>query len=221
MDTSIAPMLLKKGAEASIYLVNWHGRHVIIKTRLPKVYRPATLDVMIRRYRTIHEPQLMHEAKRAGVSTPTIFMVDVENSTIIMEYIEGRQVKQLIDHLSESQRNGLCIKIGESVAKLHQYGLVHGDLTTSNMLMNADGQLFLVDFGLGDKTFELEAQGVDLHLLRQALQSTHFKFADTCFAAILKGYAGIAGQSVAESILMKIREIEKRGRYVAERKQEV
>jgi len=216
----VSPILLKKGAEASLYLADWHGRCVIIKTRLPKAYRPAALDLSIRRYRTVHEPQLMHEAKRAGVPTPTIFMVDVENSTIVMEYVESRQVKQLLDGLSEPQRRKLCIKIGESVAKLHRNGLVHGDLTTSNMLLDASGRLFLVDFGLGDKTVELEAQGVDLHLLRRALQSTHFQFAESCFAYVLKGYADIAGAEVAEAVLMKTREIEKRGRYVAERKQD-
>lgn len=219
MDTPVAK-LIKKGAEASLYLADWHGKHVIIKTRLPKAYRPTALDLAIRRYRTVHEPQLMHDAKRAGVPTPTIFMVDVKNSTIVMEYIEGQQVKQLLGNLPEIERCELCIRIGELVAKLHRHGLVHGDLTTSNMILGNSGQLFLVDFGLGDKTDELEAQGVDLHLLRQALQSTHFQFADSCFTTILKGYANIAGLAIAESVLAKTREIEKRGRYVAERKQE-
>ncbi len=221
MDTQIDLKLLKKGAEASLFLTNWHGRHVIIKTRLPKPYRPVELDLRIRRYRTVHEPQLMNEAKRAGVSTPTIFMVDVENSTIIMEYIPSIQVKQIIEKLSELQRYELCIKIGESIAKLHLHGIVHGDLTTSNMLVDSSGTLFLVDFGLGDRTIELEAQGVDLHLLHQALQSTHYQFANLCFTSILKGYTNIAGSEVAEAVLAKTREIEKRGRYIAERKQDI
>jgi len=212
--------LLKKGAEASLYLANWHGKRVLIKARLPKTYRPAQLDLTIRRYRTIHEPQLMHQAKRAGVSTPTIFLVDVENSTIIMEYIEGKQVKQVIDGFSENQRRDLCFRIGELVARLHYYGIVHGDLTTSNMILDASGRIFLVDFGLGDKTDELEAKGVDLHLLRRALQSTHFRFADDCFSAVLKGYAAILGENIAGKVVVKTREIEKRGRYVAERKQD-
>lgn len=221
MGTQLAPSkLLKKGAEASLYLTDWHGKRVIVKVRLPKLYRPAALDFMIRRYRTVHEPQLMHEAKRAGVLTPAIFMVDVENSTVIMGYIEGKQVKQLLGNLPEAERHELCVKIGESIAKLHRHGLVHGDLTTSNMILSDSGQLFLVDFGLGDKTIELEAQGVDLHLLRRALQSTHFKVADACFASVMRGYANVVGTAVTESVLAKTREIEKRGRYVAERKQD-
>ena len=210
-------VLLKKGAEASLFLADWHGRQVVKKMRLPKKYRPQQLDLTIRRYRTVHEPQLMHEAKRAGVPTPTIFMVDVENSTIIMEYIEGIQVKQLVDGLCDVDRAELCQRIGTEIGKLHQHGLVHGDLTTSNMILNPEGRIFLVDFGLGDKSEELEAQGVDLHLLRRALQSTHFEVAEEAFTAVLKGYTEILGEQAAARVCEKIREIEKRGRYVAER----
>ncbi len=219
-ETAVNPTLLKKGAEASLYFANWHGRRVVIKARLPKRYRPEQLDITIRRYRTMHEPQLMHEAKKAGVPTPTIFLVDVENATITMEYVDGTQVKQLLDGLAKPERELLCIRIGRLVAKLHAFGIVHGDLTTSNMILTNEGKVFLVDFGLGDKTPEPETQGVDLHLLKRALQSTHFQHAEDCFSAILKGYAEEAGKTVQQAIVEKVREIEKRGRYVVERKQE-
>jgi TP53 regulating kinase-like protein len=212
--------LLKKGAEASLFLTEWHGRHVVIKTRLPKKYRPEKLDLTIRSYRTVHEPLLMHEAKAAGVPTPTIFMVDVKNATITMEFIEGKQVKRLLDCLPKPRRNDLCIRIGESIAKLHSHGIIHGDLTTSNMILDSEDRLFMVDFGLGDKSIELEAQGVDLHLLNRALQSTHYQFADECFNAVLKGYMAILGADATERILEKVKDIERRGRYVAERKQD-
>jgi TP53 regulating kinase-like protein len=213
-------ILLKKGAEASIYLADWYGKRVVIKQRLPKRYRPEQLDQTIRRYRTIHEPQLMHEAKLAGVSTPIIFLVDVENSTLVMQYIEGRQVKQVLDALTEPERENICKRIGEDVAKLHNHGVVHGDLTTSNIILSSEGRIIFVDFGLGEKTVELEPKGVDLHLLRRALQSTHFQFAEQCFSWVLKGYGEVMGGDVAAIVLEKVREIEKRGRYVPERQQE-
>ena len=134
---------MKKGAEASLYLADWHGKHVVIKQRLPKRYRPEQLDQTIRRYRTIHEPQLMHEAKLAGVSTPIIFMVDVENSAIVMEYIDGQQVKQILDALCEAEREEICKRIGKDIAKLHNFGVVHGDLTTSNMILSGEGRIIL------------------------------------------------------------------------------
>jgi TP53 regulating kinase and related kinases len=210
-------VLLKKGAEASLFLVDFHGKPAVIKERLPKRYRPPQLDQTIRRYRTVHEPQLMHDAKRAGVATPLVFLVDVENARIVMEYVEGHQVKQLLDELCEADMQELCVQIGVAVAKLHGGGIVHGDLTTSNMILAADGRLVFVDFGLGDRSEELEARGVDLHLLRRALQSTHFVHADACFSAVLEGYAKQAGSVAEEAVVLKVREIEKRGRYIAER----
>ena len=212
--------LLKKGAEASLFLTEWRERKVIIKVRIPKKYRPKELDEQIRSYRTVHEPQLIHEAKAAGVSTPLIYMVNVPQSTIVMEYIEGQQVKQVLNSAFKTQRNDLCVKIGESIAHLHRHGLIHGDLTTSNLILNSEGKLFFVDFGLGEKNFEVEAQGVDLHLLKRALQSTHFQHWEECFQNVLAGYSSVLGVEEAEKVYEKIREIERRGRYVEERRQQ-
>jgi TP53 regulating kinase-like protein len=212
--------LLKKGAEASLYLADWHGRKVVIKARLPKKYRPAELDAKIRSYRTAHEPQLMHEAKKAGVQTPTIFLVDMKHASITMEFVEGKQVKQVLGSVSKKEKQELCVRIGELIGKMHKHGVIHGDLTTSNMILSAEGKIFLVDFGLGEKNTELEARGVDLHLMKRALQSTHYQFAEACFEHVMRGYCAVVGAEDAKNVLEKIKEIERRGRYIAERKQE-
>ena len=219
IDKTPQTRLHKKGAEASLFLAEWHGKKVVVKQRLPKKYRPPELDQRIRSYRTVHEPQLMHEAKAAGVATPLIYMVNVPQATIIMEYIEGQQLKPLLNEAGKHERRALCLRIGESVGRLHKFGLVHGDLTTSNMILDGDGKVVFVDFGLGEKNIELEAQGVDLHLLKRALQSTHFQHWEECFQAVLAGYASVVGLACAEKVYEKIREIERRGRYVEERKQ--
>ncbi|MCX8150083.1 MAG: Kae1-associated kinase Bud32 [Candidatus Bathyarchaeota archaeon] len=218
MDEVNSEVLFKKGAEASLFLGNWHGKRVVIKRRLSKKYRPDKLDLAIRTYRTVHEPQLMHEAKVAGVPTPAVFMVDVQTSTIIMEFIEGYQVKRALDGFSQSERHKVCFKIGSLIGKLHLHDLIHGDLTTSNMILTSYSNVFFLDFGLGEKSSELEARGVDLHLLKRALESTHFKVAEECFQSVLQGYREVVGAVAAEELLEKIREIERRGRYVTERK---
>jgi TP53 regulating kinase-like protein len=219
MDKVDSQTLLKKGAEASLFLTSWHGRKVIVKARFPKKYRPAELDAKIRSYRTAHEPQLMHEAKLAGVPTPKIFLVDMNDAAITMEFVEGRQVKQVLPNVSGKERQELCFRIGGLIGKLHRHGVVHGDLTTSNMIISGEGKIFLVDFGLGEKNTEVEARGVDLHLMKRALQSTHYQFAEECFKAVMTGYSAVLGGKDAEKVFEKIREIERRGRYVDERKQ--
>ena len=213
-------MLIKKGAEANLYLENWHGKKVIIKERIPKKYRLPVLDERIRTYRTVHEPQLIHEAKKAGVPTPTIYMVDLAKKSIIMEYVEGKQVKRILNQLSAKERIELCKKIGILIGRLHKNGIIHGDLTTSNMILTSNGKIYFVDFGLGEFSKELEAKGVDLHLMKRALQSTHYLFAEESFNAVLEGYAEAVGEVEAKKVLEKIREIELRGRYIAERRKE-
>jgi len=212
-------LLMKKGAEASLFVEEWHDRRVIMKKRLPKNYRLVKLDEQIRTYRTIHEPQLIHRAKEAGVPTPTIFMVNIKESTIIMEYIDGKQVKQVLDNYAPEKRLRLCRHIGELIGQLHSKGVIHGDLTTSNMILTPRDKVVFVDFGLGEYSEELEIRGVDLHLMKRAFQSTHHLNAEECFSAILEGYRKIVGKEAAKNVLEKIKEIERRGRYVAEREE--
>ena len=211
-------MLIKKGAEANLFLEEWQGRKAIMKRRLPKKYRLPEIDEKIRTYRTVHESQLLHNAKEAGVPTPIIFMVDLADSNIIMEFIEGKQVKQVFNNLSPEERGGLSRHIGELIGRLHRNDIVHGDLTTSNMLLTLSGEVVFVDFGLGEKTGELEPKGVDLHLMKRAFQSVHFLYAEECFTAVLDGYAQVVGGNMKRKVYAKIGEIERRGRYISERK---
>lgn len=211
-------MLIKKGAEASLFLERWHNKKVIMKQRFPKKYRLPEIDERIRNYRTIHESQLLHHAKEAGVSTPMIFLVNLKDSNIIMEFIEGKQVKQILNKLSFKERKHLCRQIGELIGQLHYSGVIHGDLTTSNMILTRNGNVVFVDFGLGEKSVELELRGVDLHLMKRAFQSTHFLHAEECFKAVLEGYAKVVGDEMTRVISRKIIEIESRGRYISERR---
>jgi TP53 regulating kinase-like protein len=211
-------MLVKKGAEASLFLEDWHGRKVIMKKRLPKRYRLSEIDEKIRTYRTVHESQLLHYAKEAGVPTPTIFMVDLADSNIIMEFVEGKQVKQVLNNLSSEERQRLSRHIGELIGYLHRNNIIHGDLTTSNMILTPRGRVVFVDFGLGEKNVELEIRGVDIHLMKRAFENTHFDYAEECFSAVLEGYARVVGDETAKEVLEKVREIERRGRYVSKRR---
>jgi len=210
-------MLIKKGAEANLYLEEWQDRKVIMKRRLPKAYRLPQLDSTVRTQRTLHEPVLIHRAKEAGVPTPTIYMIDIADSNIIMEYVEGRQIKKALNTMPSKERLQLCRHIGTLIGRLHKYGIIHGDLTTSNMILTRSGKVYFVDFGLGEFSEESEVRGVDLHLMKRALQSTHYKFAKECFEAVIAGYSEAFGKETAAKVLGKVNEIERRGRYIEER----
>jgi TP53 regulating kinase-like protein len=145
-------------------------------------------------------------------------MVDIAKATIIMEFVEGKQIKQILNDLSSEDRQRLCRHIGELIGQLHSHGVIHSDLTTSNMILTPQNKVVFVDFGLSERSKELEVKGVDLHLMKRAFQSTHYKHVSECFDAVMSGYTRVVGDDVAREVLKKIQEIERRGRYVSERK---
>lgn len=205
--------LIKKGAEANLYLHKWYGLQVVVKKRIKKKYRHKKLDHQIRNYRTVQEARMMHEARIAGVPTPIIYNIDKKSFTIIIEYIEGKRIKELLDNVSQRHRKNICHNIGMYIAKLHIKNIIHGDLTTSNFIRNNLNNIFIIDFGLSYFSLEVEDKGVDLHLLKRALNSTHFRFSEECFNEVVLGYKKVIGITHFKEILEKVNEIEHRGRY--------
>jgi TP53 regulating kinase-like protein len=206
------PKLIYRGAEAEIYLQDWYGSLAVRKSRIPKPYRVPELDSTIRRSRTLHETSLLHEARKIGIPVPVVQHLDPDSSSFMMEYIKGPTLKEELYVVPSEVRRRRCTELGRLVAEMHQGGLVHGDLTISNVLSDG-GKLFLIDFGLGDFSTELEDRGVDLLLLNRAMKSTHVKFHEEIFSAFLKGYLTIVGKKLHVETVNKMREIERRGRY--------
>ncbi len=213
--------VIGRGAEAVLTVEDFSDRYfpsddldirVVIKKRIKKGYRNEQIDLHLRRSRTVLEARLMHEAKKY-VKTPTIFEVDTDECYIVMEYIEGERVKELLEKISPEKRRSVCHRIGEIVGNLHRNDIIHGDLTTSNMIRSSSG-IYLIDFGLGEFSIEIEDKGVDMHLLREALQSTHYHHFEGDFNAVMEGYEATVGEKRKDEIIRKIEEIERRGRYV-------
>jgi len=200
--------LIKRGAEAEIYTGKWLGRDVIVKRRVRKKYRIKEIDEKIRKERTKREAILMMKARKSGVSVPLIYEIDTVKMEIIMEYVRGERIKDIIDKIDEEEQRRICRMIGRSIAKLHSNGIIHGDLTTSNMIMAE--RLYFIDFGLGAKNDEIEAKGVDMHLLMEALNAAHKN--EMLFKWIFEEYE--KNYDEADKVKRKINEIVRRGRYM-------
>jgi Kae1-associated kinase Bud32 len=202
--------VLRRGAEAELHDGKWLGREVIIKRRVPKGYRLPELDSAIRAQRTKNEARLMLDVRTRGISVPIIYDIDLAKAEITMERIFGPRVKDLFNELPIEEARKLAGDMGRIVAMLHANDFVHGDLTTSNMLMGDDGRIVMIDFSLGEKTVALEKKGVDLHLLFEAFHSAHYmreELLDDLLVTYRENYPG------AEEAIKRVREIEKRGRY--------
>jgi len=205
--------VIAKGAEADLILdPDWNGRRALIKWRGEKRYRHPQIDREVRRLRTLHESDIIHRAKEAGVPTPLIYQVDAREASIIMEYVEGDRVRDIVNTLGDEENIELFRLIGSEAGRLHRAGLIHGDLTTSNMIKVRDRVVF-IDFGLGEISKEVEKRGVDVNLMRRMLASTHFTRQAMLFDAFKDGYREAMGLE-ADEVLARVDEIARRGRYI-------
>lgn len=204
-------MWLKRGAEAELRKTEFLGRAAVEKVRVPKAYRLAALDEDLRRVRIRMEARLMSEARAAGVAVPVLYDINLVDNKIVMEFIDGPTVKEVLDRGGPEARTA-AREIGRIAGRLHKAGIIHGDLTTSNMIRARKAVVF-IDFGLGEVSSDAEKRGVDLHLMQRMLTSTHFRHAEELFAAFEDGYRSAMGDE-AEEALCRMEEIERRGRYV-------
>jgi len=204
--------LVEKGAEAYLYLTEWNGLKAIKKVRKPKKYRHPELDRQLTRTRTNHEADIIHRAKQFGVATPLLYSVNNDRGVIVMEYIDGVKIRDLVDQLDDGERHKLFKRIGYFSGLLHKSGIIHGDLTTSNIIKSGERIVF-IDFGLSEVNFEVEKRGVDLNLMNRMLTSTHYVYQEALLAAFKEGYRASMGDEANEA-LERMDEVSKRGRYI-------
>ncbi|MDX1797092.1 MAG: KEOPS complex kinase/ATPase Bud32 [Candidatus Lokiarchaeia archaeon] len=209
--------IIRKGAEASLYYGHWFGKEVIFKYRIPKKYRTLELDKKIRTERTLNEARALIRVKNYGLYVPQVFEIDTSNSTIVMKYIKGAKLKEILHNLDKNKKQSYFNRIGGTIAKLHINGHIHGDITTSNIIITPEENIFLIDFGLHEYSDTVEDKSVDLHLFKRVLISSHGKYYKFCFDAFLEGYKSEyekVGLNEWKNIVKNIDAIESRGRYI-------
>ena len=200
--------LLKKGAEADVYLSTWNGKKAILKIRKEKTYRNSLLDKRIRKQRTIKESEIISQVKSFGISTPLIYFLDVNKCSILMQYIDGKLVRDMNEKVIEKT----CFEIGKIVGILHKNGIMHGDLTTSNFILSKK-KLILIDFGLASRTEKPDDHAIDLRLFKEILNSAHANILNKSWSNFLKGYSKSVGEKYSKKIIKLVAVIESRGRY--------
>ncbi|RMD67048.1 Kae1-associated serine/threonine protein kinase [Candidatus Pacearchaeota archaeon] len=198
--------IVQRGAEA---LLVKRGER-LIKRRIKKGYRLRELDEKLRKLRTRAEARLLARAiEKAGINVPKVLKVDEGAKEIEMEFVKGKRLSDWLDSLESWEK--VCMEIGRNIAALHEQDIVHGDLTTSNMILSLDGKLYFIDFGLGFGNARVEDKAVDLHLIKQALEAKHFTNWEKFFAKIIEGYKEASKNS--EKVLARLNKVEARGRY--------
>ena len=186
-----------------------------MKRRVSKTYRITELDRRIRKERTIREATALSDAKKAGVRAPSIFEVDLEDFSISMSYLEGEVARTCLDKLPRRKRIEVLEEIGSQIGGLHESGLVHGDMTTSNIVVSNEDLPYILDFGMSSHSTDPEDRGTDLHLLTRSISTSHVVDSKWSERLIVRGYAERIGHREASLSQRKQREIARRGRYFA------
>ncbi|XP_004698365.1 EKC/KEOPS complex subunit TP53RK [Echinops telfairi] len=209
--------LVKQGAEARVFRGPFLGRAAVVKHRFPKGYRHPALEGRLRR-RTVQEARALFRCRRAGISAPVVFFVDYASNCLYMEEIaDSVTVRDYIQSTLGSENapqslSRLASAMGQVLGRMHDEDLIHGDLTTSNMLLKGPPEqlnIVLIDFGLSFISALPEDKGVDLYVLEKAFLSTHPN-TEPVFEAFLQSYS--ASSRKAKPVLKKLDEVRLRGR---------
>lgn len=233
---SASPILITQGAEALLYRTTYllPSLPCALKYRPRKPYRHPILDLRLKKHRILSEARILVKCRREGVPVPAVYALDESAGWLMIEWVEGEVVRvKLNDWLKERKDRGtqegvddgelvqLMGTVGNAVGRLHAIGIVHGDLTTSNLMLrpaqkdslyqsgSLEGEVVLIDFGLASQSSQDEDRAVDLYVLERAFGSTHPR-AESCFAEVLKAY----GKTFkgANAVLKKLEEVRMRGR---------
>ena len=189
--------VIAQGAEAILI----RQGNKLIKERIKKNYRHPILDEKLRKLRTRKEAKLLNSVS----FSPNVINSDDKKMTIEMEFIDGKLIKNILDNLTKKQQQEICKEIAKNIEELHSKNIIHGDLTTSNMILKKN-KVYFIDFGLGYNSEKTEDKAVDLKLLKQALDSKHYKHSDFLFNEILKNYN-------IKEVKERLKKVEQRGRY--------
>jgi TP53 regulating kinase and related kinases len=192
--------LIARGAEADILL---NDNKKLTKFRKPKLYRLACIDEKLRKRRTKSEFNILK--KLAGeLNVPEV--ENLQEASFDMQHIKGTRIRE---ELNLDSAEKLCTEMGRLVGMLHARGIIHGDLTTSNFLLE-DKELYIIDFGLSYYSVNDEDRAVDIHLMYQSLNSSHYEIADLGFKYFKKGYLKEFADSKA--VMLRFNMVEARGR---------
>ncbi|KAG8183939.1 hypothetical protein JTE90_006864 [Oedothorax gibbosus] len=218
--------LFNQGSEARVYKGTFLGKPSILKERFVKTYRHTDLDKTLTAERMKAEVRALNKCFDIGVKCPAVYFADLSCRYIILQEItDCVMVKEYLEFVMEkdgsdsiNKQTVLAEKIGEGIAKMHANELVHGDLTTSNLLIQAedlndigkDFEVYFIDFGLSKRDVTLEDLAVDLYVLERAISSSHPN-SDDFYALILKQYLKWVGDR-STVIFNKLEEVKLRGR---------
>ncbi|KFD50913.1 hypothetical protein M513_08226 [Trichuris suis] len=213
-DTSEEMEFIAQGAEAKLFHAVFLGRKVIVKERFPKSYRVKELDDRLRKERLRAEIRSLMRCRQVGIPVPPVYFADVSKCRLVLGFVEGSvPLRDIVSTLTSSE-NKLSEQLGKALALMHSTSIIHGDLTSSNILivnpeLGQASNILLIDFGLSFVSSSAEDKAVDLFILEKTFAISH-PDEQWFFESALQHY--VANAKEGNTILRKLEEVRMRGR---------
>jgi len=202
------------GAEARVTSGFWLGIRAVLKSRRRRGYRHPELDSRLTKSRISVEAKVLSRLQLTDFPSPRLLELNQDDGWMVLSEIAGSPIcESLVD---KSAGNKDLERVGAKIRELHELGFSHGDLTTHNIMMDDNGNISLLDFGLSRISPELEHMGQDLQVLNECLSASHSDL-DNAVEAVLRGYRKASNSSFSpspESVISRFNEIRNRVRYM-------
>lgn len=212
---------IARGAEGVVSRVPFLGRQAVMKERFPKPYRHPELDRKLTTRRLAQEARTLLRLRKAGIRVPAVYLLDLDRATIVLEDMKGVTLRAYLATSSMEDAQLVISNAARAVRKMHDVGVIHGDLTTSNMLVcetnrpNMEAsvtEIVLIDFGLSSNSDTEEDKAVDLYVLERAVVSAHPERAENLNATFLTAYAAGFNDGDTKLTLSRLEDVRSRGR---------
>ncbi|CRG98050.1 EKC/KEOPS complex subunit BUD32, putative [Plasmodium gallinaceum] len=202
-------VLISSGSDARIYKCDFIGKEAVKKVIYRKFYRHRKIDAKIRKLRVSNEIKFTKRLASLNIDIPFLYFVDVKEKSLYFEYIKGCTINNILKNIKEYEPN-IAKCIGMILARIHNGNIIHGDFTTSNLILRNSYinenkiydysnnsiyklndldtiKLCVIDFGLSFLSSSVEDKAVDLFVLLKAIKSFHSEFS-SLEEDILRGY---------------------------------
>jgi serine/threonine protein kinase len=159
--------LIGEGGMGDVYL----AEHVAIKRKVAiKVLKPELVKNEEIRLRFKNEASMLAHLQHPNIVGLIDYVEQDGGLFLIMEYVEGQGLDELVKAqkvpISIERAKKLMIQIVEAFIYAHKSGIIHRDVKPSNILVTADDQIKVLDFGIaklvGDGNHQLTKTGTQI-----------------------------------------------------------
>jgi serine/threonine protein kinase/tetratricopeptide (TPR) repeat protein len=150
------------GGQGTVYkaLDKKLGRTVVIKVLPPEL---TAKEANLKRFE--REARLASALDHPNICT--IFDLNQADGLhfIVMQYVEGKNVRQLVAGRALELKSALliAIQVADALASAHKRGIIHRDIKAGNVMVTSQGQAKILDFGLAKLMDETQARDSGIH----------------------------------------------------------